>query len=202
MINSRTLPGGIVAAVVFLTLTLLPHHGAAQVLYGSLVGNVTEESQSTVPGAEVTITNKETNFTRRVLTNESGSYSFPNLQAGHYSVTIKMAGFAEFLANDIVVGSNSTVRRDAMLKVGGVESTVTVTADSQIAQLQTDRGEIRHELQTRQFEDLPVSLAGNYQSLLQTLPGFEMEGDMRPGRRDRRRGNSSRTASGEPSAAP
>ena len=81
-----------------------------------------------------------------------------------------------------MVGQNSTVRRDAVLKVAGVESSVSVTADAQVAQLQTDRGEIRHEIQTRQFEDLPVSVAGNYQSLLQTLPGFEMEGDMRPGR--------------------
>ncbi|HUS08752.1 MAG TPA: TonB-dependent receptor [Bryobacteraceae bacterium] len=182
MINPRMWPGGIFAAAAFLALTLLPHPGDAQVLYGSLVGNVTEESQAVIPGAEVTITNKETNLTRRVLTNEAGSYSFPNVQPGNYSVKIKMAGFAEFIANDVVVGPNSTVRRDAMLKVGGIESAVTITADSQVAQLQTDRGEIRHELQTKQFEDLPVSLAGNYQSLLQTLPGFEMEGDMRPGR--------------------
>jgi hypothetical protein len=173
---------GVIAAAILTMLMLSPRQSAAQVLYGSMVGNVTEQSQAVVPGAEVTITNKETNLVRRVLTNESGSYSFPNLQPGNYSLTVKMAGFADFAANELIVGPNSTVRRDAVLKVAGVESTVTVTAESQVAQLQTDRGEIRHELQTKQFEDLPVSTAGNYQSLLQTLPGFEMEGDMRPGR--------------------
>jgi hypothetical protein len=141
-----------------------------------------EESQATIPGADVTIVNKDTNLTRHIRTNETGAYSFPNLQAGTYSLTIKMAGFSDFRTDNIEVGQNSTVRRDAVLKLAGVESTVTVTSDAQIAPLQTDRGEIRHEIQTKQFEDLPVSLAGNYQSLLQTLPGFEMEGDMRPGR--------------------
>ena len=163
-------------------LILIPRPGDAQVLYGSLVGNVTEQSQAAVPGADVTVVNTETSLTRHVRTNESGTYSIPNLQAGTYSVTIRMSGFADFVAQDVVVGQNSTVRRDAVLKVAGVESSVSVTADAQAAQLQTDRGEVRHEIQTRQFEDLPVSVAGNYQSLLQTLPGVETEGGMRPDR--------------------
>jgi hypothetical protein len=175
-------PRGIVAAAVLLLLVLSPRPGDAQVLYGSLVGNVTEESQAVVPAAEVTAINVDTNLTRQVRTNDTGSYSVPNLQPGTYAVTITKTGFTDFVADGVVVGPNSTVRRDAVLRVAGVESTVTVTARDQVAQLQTDRGEIRREIQTRQFEDLPVSVAGNYQSLLQTLPGFEMEGDMRPGR--------------------
>jgi hypothetical protein len=170
------------AVAILMLLILIPRPGDAQVLYGSLVGNVTEQSQAAVPGADVTVVNTETNLTRHVRTNESGTYSIPNLQAGTYSVTIRMSGFADFVVQDVVVGQNSTVRRDAVLNVAGVESNISVSADAQVAQLQTDRGEIRHEIQTRQFEDLPVSVAGNYQSLLQTLPGFETEGGMRPDR--------------------
>ena len=106
----------------------------------------------------MTINNKDTNLTRRVRTNESGSYSFPNLQAGTYTIAIKMAGFADFRTDNVEVGQNSTVRRDAVLKIAGVESAVTVTSDAAIAPLQTDRGEIRHEIQTKQFEDLPFLL--------------------------------------------
>ncbi len=171
-----------VAVAVSVWLLFNPDQSSAQVLYGTLVGNVTEESQAVIPGADVTVINAETGLTRSVVSNDSGAYSVPNLQAGTYSVTVKMPGFADFVATNVTVGMNSTVRRDVVMKVGGVQAELTVTAQAQVAQLQTDRGEIRHEIQTKQFEDLPVSLAGNYQSLLQTLPGFEMEGDMRPGR--------------------
>ena len=88
----------------------------AQVLYGNLVGNVTEATQAVVPGAEVTIVNEETNLTRRVLTNETGSFSFPNLVAGPYTVTVKRPGFADSVAKSIVVGQNSTVRHDVVLQ--------------------------------------------------------------------------------------
>jgi hypothetical protein len=168
--------------VLWLVFMIAPADVSAQVLYGALVGNVTEETQAVVPGAEVTIVNKATNLTRSVRTNETGTYSFSNLVAGTYLMTVEMEGFTNFIADEIVVAQNSTVRRDVVLKVAGVSSEVTVTARAQAAQLQTDRGEIRHEIETKQFEDLPVSLAGNYQSLLQTVPGFESDSSMRPGR--------------------
>ena len=47
----------------------------AQALYGSLVGNVADESGAVVPGATVTITQKETNQTREQPT--SGSVTEP-----------------------------------------------------------------------------------------------------------------------------
>jgi hypothetical protein len=169
------------AAILAIILAVHPRLDA-QILYGALVGNVTESTQSSVPGAEVTVTNQETNLTRRAQTNEAGSYSFPNLPPGLYTVKVQSAGFAAYTSENVRVAPNSSVRVDAVLAVAGVQSEITVTSDTAIAPLQTERGELRHEVVTKDFEDLPVSTAGNYQSLLQTLPGFEMEGDMRPGR--------------------
>ncbi len=162
--------------------TALTAPGTAQILYGSLVGNVTEKTEASIPGAEVRITNVATALTRRAITSEAGAYSFPNLPPGTYNVEVKMAGFVDFARETVPVASNSTVRVDAVLNVAGVQTAITVGAEAGAAPLQTERGEIRHEIVQKEFEDLPVSLAGNYQSLLQTLPGFEMEGDMRPGR--------------------
>ncbi|MGH9163613.1 MAG: carboxypeptidase regulatory-like domain-containing protein, partial [Vicinamibacteraceae bacterium] len=170
------------AFLLWALLMIVPAGADAQVLYGSLVGNVTEETNAVVPGARVTIVNSGTNLTRQVVTNETGSYSFANLVSGTYMMTVEMAGFTSFVADNVVVAQNSTVRRDVVLQVAGISSEVTVTAKAQAARLQTDRGEIRHEIETKQFEDLPVSLAGNYQSLLQTIPGFESDSSMRPGR--------------------
>lgn len=173
---------GSAVAVLWSALLIFPAAASAQVLYGSLVGNVSEETKGLIPGAEVTVTNRETNLVRRATSNEAGAYSFPNLPPGAYSVDVRFAGFADFKRENVPIAANSSVRVDAVLAVAGVQSAVTVTAETAVAPLQTERGEIRHEIATKEFEDLPVSTAGNYQSLLQTLPGFEMEGDMRPGR--------------------
>ncbi|MBM3736431.1 MAG: hypothetical protein FJW39_11655 [Acidobacteria bacterium] len=155
---------------------------AAQMLYGSLSGRVSDESQSLIAGADVAAVNDETNLTRKVKANEEGIYSIPNLPPGAYTVTITMAGFAEFKRAGVALAPNSVVRVDAVMRLAGVQSTVVVTGDTEIATLQTDRSDVRRELNSRQFADLPVSLAGNYQSLLQTLPGFESDADMRPTR--------------------
>src|SRR5712692_5572710 len=152
----------------------------AQVLYGSLVGNVTDDTKSVARGAEVTAINQQTNLTRRVLTNEEGQFAFPNLPSGPYSIKVRLAGFSDYERSGIAVAVNSTMREDVTLHVAGVQSAVTVNAAGGEAPLQTDRSDIRREILTRDFEELPVSLAGNYQSLLNTLPGFESDADFRP----------------------
>src|SRR5882672_8689655 len=45
---------------------------SAQVLYGSVVGNVTDPSGGNIPGANVTITNKQTNLSRETTTDADG----------------------------------------------------------------------------------------------------------------------------------
>ena len=153
-----------------------------QVLYGSLVGNVTDQSQGAVRGAQVTIVNQETNLRRTTTTNDVGLYSFPNISSGRYSVTVKIAGFSDFVRTDIPVAVNSSVRVDAQLKLSGLESAVTVTAQSDVAPLQTERADVRHEISSQQLEQLPSPLGRNYQNTLVILPGFEMAGSMREGR--------------------
>jgi len=145
----------------------------AQVLYGSLVGNVTDQSQGAISGAEVTITNKETNLTRKTLANEAGLYSFPTIPSGTYSVKVTKSGFNDFRQEDIPVAVNTTVRVDAVLRVGGVAEQVTVAAHQETSVLQTDRAEVRYELSQQQLENLPVPVGRSYQGLLYLIPGFE-----------------------------
>ena len=61
--------------LALLAALLLPRTGQAQVLYGSIVGNVTDSSGAPIPGATVTIINNETNQSREAVTSTSGTYS-------------------------------------------------------------------------------------------------------------------------------
>ena len=49
------------------------------------------------------------------------------------------------------VAVNSSVRVDVGLKVAGVGTQVTVTGESEIAPLQTERADVRHEITGKEF---------------------------------------------------
>jgi hypothetical protein len=151
-------------------LTLLPAAPSAQVLYGSIVGNVTDESGGATPGATVTITHRETGASRDTVTDSAGFYRFPNVQSGTYTVTVTLTGFRAFSRSDIPVTLNTATRVDAALQVGELSEMVTVSASSPL--LQTERAEVRAELKEREFVNLPVSVNRNYQYLFRVLPGF------------------------------
>ena len=60
----------------------------AQVLYGSLVGNVTDPNGAAVTGAKVDLTNVATGDVTTAMTDERGAYTFHDLQVGVYKVAI------------------------------------------------------------------------------------------------------------------
>ena len=68
----------------------------AQVLYGSLVGTVTDSSGALVPDAAVAITNAATGLARNVTANESGRFSLLNVPAGEYEMSVTHTGFRPF----------------------------------------------------------------------------------------------------------
>jgi hypothetical protein len=122
-----------------------------------------------VAGVTVTITNTRTNQSRQATTNEVGAYDFLTVQAGTYEVRVAKAGFAGFSKTGVEVTINNISRVDAVLQVGGVTESVTVTAA--LAVLQTDRAEVRAEVTSKQLVDSPGTLNRNYQYLLNTIPG-------------------------------
>ncbi len=142
----------------------------AQVLTGSLVGNVTDASGAGVPGAAVKITQVETNEARRSATNESGAFSFPAIPAGTYAVEVQKTGFQAAVQRDIVVRANTSVRADFGLQVGTVSQNVEVTAAA--ALLQTEGADVRAEIGTKMLEDMPLPPGRNFQNLLVNVPGI------------------------------
>src|SRR5882724_773144 len=141
-------------AVAFtLLLTLFHQPAKAQVLFGSMVGNVTDASAAAIPGATVKITEMTTNEVRTVQPNESGLYTASSLPAGTYRVEVSKEGFRTFVASDILLNQNNVVRVDAQLQVGAQTERIEVTAEA--AALQTDRADVHAEVATHALENLP-----------------------------------------------
>ncbi len=143
----------------------------AQVLYGSIVGEVTDTTNAPVPGAVVRITHRQTNQSRTTTTSQAGVYSFPTLPGGTFDVVVSKEGFQTFTAQEVAVAVDRVVRVDAVLRVGTVSETVQVTAEA-APLLQTDRAEVRAEVGAKQLENLPVPLGRNYENLLIMVPGL------------------------------
>ena len=147
----------------------------AQVLYGSIVGNVTDATGAAVPGATVTITDEQRSLTRNEVTDDTGHYTFSTVPTGTYRVRVALTGFQPFERENVRVTLNSVMRVNATLGVGAVTETVKVVADTPV--LQTERAEVRSEISTTELQNLPVPLGRNYQKLFKYLPGFTPPGD-------------------------
>jgi hypothetical protein len=164
---------GVWVSTLWLALMLvgpLASHTQAQVLYGSIVGNVTDKSDAAISGATVKITNKATNQSRDTVTNTDGSFNFSTVQTGLYEITVGKPGFKTFTRSNVEVTLNSITRSDISLEVGQVSETVSVTADA--ALLQTDRAEVRAELTSQTLLNLPIPPGRNYQQMFRALPGI------------------------------
>ncbi len=158
------------AGVIACLLAISPKPGNAQVLYGSLVGNVSDPSHAPIPGASVSITQKETGQVRKGLTNDTGTYTFQTVASGTYAIKVSKEGFQTTSLPGVGVSINNISRADLQMNIGAVSESVSVTAAT--PDLQTDRAEVRTEVTTKELRELPVPPGRNYQNLFRSIPGF------------------------------
>jgi hypothetical protein len=156
----------------------MPHSSQAQVLYGTIVGNVTDTNGAAVTGATVVATETSTNTSKTTTTDSSGSYRFPDLEPGTYSVSVAAKTFGKLESQGITLHTNTEERFDALLRPAAIGTSVTVTAAP--PDLQTDTAIVTSELETAEVQNL-VTTAGfnmrNFQSLFVVLPGFSPPGE-------------------------
>ena len=156
-----------VAAVLVVSLFSAPL--LAQTLYGTLVGNITDPGGLPLQGATVRAEHSGTGLARETKTNERGSFVFSDLQPGRYEMTVRADSFAPFTTTDLQISANAVTRADAQMQLPTLAEAVTVAASA--VALQTDRAEVRSEIDTKQVNDLPVSGVRNYTALLALVPG-------------------------------
>jgi hypothetical protein len=142
---------------------------SAQVLYGSIVGTVTDQAHAVVPKAALTATNKSTGLSRQVTADDAGYYSITNLLEGAYDLTVTAPGFRPLTQKDVNVLINNVTRADLSLEVGSVTESVTVEASA--ALLQTSKSDVNTNLEERAVRNLPLSGYRNFQSLINLVPG-------------------------------
>ncbi len=155
---------------LLLLLSWMPTLASAQVLYGTLLGNVTDQTGAPIPNAKVEALNTLTGQLKSSATDDRGAYFFNDLQTGTYKVTIASPAFGKMQQDNLRINANTTVRFDAAMSVAGVNESVTVAATASV--LKTDKADVSAQLSRQQVTDLPMGAGRNFQSLYRTIPGF------------------------------
>ncbi|MFB3776607.1 MAG: carboxypeptidase regulatory-like domain-containing protein [Bryobacteraceae bacterium] len=138
----------------------------AQIRSGTITGSVRDATGAVVPRAEVVVTNQDTGISDKTVTNEAGLFTVPYLQAGSYTVTVTMAGFAPFRQSGVTLSTAQTVRVDVELRLGAVEQTVEVSAGA--LQIQTESSNVSSAVQSEAIAAIPnVSQNPIYYAMLQ-----------------------------------
>src|SRR4051794_13797044 len=112
----------IVAVWIAVVAILLPTGLEAQILYGSLVGNITDPSGGAIVAAGVAVTDKATNLTRRTYTDAIGAYRFLDLPAGTYELRVEASGFATVTRTGLPVSINNITRADVRVELAAVSA--------------------------------------------------------------------------------
>lgn len=161
------------------TLTLLLMIGvllhtpaSAQVLYGSLTGNVTDPNGAAVAGAKIEARNISAGIVQEATSDNNGIYRMVALLPGTYTIAIAAPGFARLEFQNIPIVVNTLRRVDARLTVAKVSESITVTTEAPL--LQADKSDVHTDLSAQQIDSLPISSSvggRNFQSLLRVVPG-------------------------------
>ncbi|MGC2181761.1 MAG: TonB-dependent receptor [Terriglobales bacterium] len=160
-------------ALLAISCALLTPQAAAQAVFGSIFGTVTDPSGAAVPGAKVTVTSATKGTTQETTTNTDGNYSVTHLIPDVYNVRAEGAGFKAFEAKNIVVSADAAARVDGQFQVGGSTETVEVTAEA--PQLKTDRADVATIFNDKAVEDLPL-FNRNFTALVLASPGAQQLG--------------------------
>jgi hypothetical protein len=115
----------LVSAALFSPAKALPQGETT----GAIIGHVTDATSATIPGALVTITNRETGLQRSAQTDDEGRFNFPQLKPGSYSVTVEAAGFDSQKDDNVLSGLGQRQTVNFTLKVAKSQQTVEVSGE-------------------------------------------------------------------------
>jgi hypothetical protein len=156
----------------FLVLTvacLVPAKARAQgETTSAIVGEVRDATNAVVPGATVTIVNRETGLKRSARTDDAGRFNFPQLKPGTYSVRAEAGGFDPRQNDNVISGLGQKQTVDFTLKVARSNEAVEVSGETPLVNL--ENANTSTTLNAPALEDLP-NPGGDLTYPLQFAPG-------------------------------
>ena len=158
---------------VFSVCFLIPLNG--QVASGTVTVSVQDSAGAVVPGASISVTNRDTGLARTGTSNERGEFGIPFLPAGEYTLSVSAAGFKRTTIARVPLQVDQTAIVPVTLEIGEVREIVEVSALTPL--LDAETSSLGQVIENKKILDLPLNgrnpfalglLAGN------TMPVFGM----------------------------
>jgi hypothetical protein len=140
-------------SIAFLLVLISSSIMFAQGTTGGLSGTVSGPD-GFLPGATVVAVDNNSRRETTTTTNESGFYSFPQLEFGTYTIRVTAAGFKTLVANEQKIDVGRDARLDVSLEVGEVSAEVVVTAGADVITANT--AQVSNTVSPQQILSLPM----------------------------------------------
>jgi hypothetical protein len=141
-----------------LLLCLAAASADAQATLGSAAvgGTVRDPTGAAVPEARIALTETARGLVRETVSNSAGSYLFPSVSAGVYSLRVSKEAFEAYELKDVHLDIGQLATLDVSLKVGQISTVVSVSAEKLVL-LETESNGIGTVVDSARVESLPLN---------------------------------------------
>src|SRR5580704_13708091 len=174
LFNRRNL---LMAAITITTAFVAPLANAQ--FRASIQGTITDPTGAVIPGANLTLTDTETNHTLTATSNGSGVFNFNALPPDHFNLTAEAKGFKPKTIQDLHIIPEQPNAVNVQMEIGDTSVTVTVSGDS-ISPLETATASTSGTISSNEIQHLPSSNRDVFQ-LIQLAPGVFGDGSQASG---------------------
>ena len=133
----------------------------------AITGTVTDSTGALLPGAKITVTQKNTSIARVDTANGAGQFNISSIPPATYTVTVEAQGFKRYV-QDVTLLADQTRDMDIRLEIGQANQQVTVEASS--VQVNTVSQELSQVIESSRVTDLPLN-GRNAADLTLLVPG-------------------------------
>ena len=176
----------ILPLICFTFLIFASSRGAnAQQRTASITGEVTDSSGALIPGASVTLQNKQTGLVLQTKTESAGAYTFRLVPPGPgYQIKFEAEGFTPVVVSDLYLNIGDTRTQNASLKAGGTTVTVAVSAATEDQTINISDAQVGNNVEVGSLNELPVESRDSPSALFYMMPGVTDFGSVTGSRDD------------------
>jgi len=157
----------------------------AQQRTASITGEVTDSSGALIPGASVTLQNKQTGLVLKTKSESAGAYTFRLVPPGPgYQIKFEAEGFTPEVISDLYLNIGDTRTQNGRLSAGVATVTISVSAATQDETINISDAQVGNNVNVGSLVELPIESRDSPSALFYMLPGVTDSGSVTGSRND------------------